>query len=460
VKKRICAFFLFTCLAGFAQAPTKDTAADTAALEAEFKTALANRIDTAKNAIGTLVGIVTPEGRRYIAYGLSRKGGSAQPGPDTMFEIGSITKVFTSLLLADMVERGEVKLDDPVTRYLPNGQIVPNRNGKHITLADLATHTSGLPRDAANLDLTQTNPYSTYGAPQLYAFLSTYQVPRDPGEKFEYSNLGASLLGHILTRRTGAAYEHLLRTRILTPLGMKDTTITLSASQIERLASGHDGTLETVPLWEADALVGAGSIRSTAKDMLTFAAAVLGLVDHPLKGAMARMLSVTRPGITSGMDQHLGWAETKQGVLFHNGRRGGFSSALAIRPGTRRAVIVLSNSVQSVDDLAFHGVLPEYRLRTFQPPRQEIAVSGAELQKYVGKYDFTPAVSIQISRAGARLFGQVTAQPRFELYAEQESKFFAKVVDAQFTFVKDDSGAVTAVVLHQNGAKQTARRSQ
>jgi hypothetical protein len=175
---------------------------------------------------------------------------------------------------------------------------------------------------------------------------------------------------------------------------------------------------------------------------------------------MARMLSVTRPGITSSMDQHLGWAQTRKGILFHNGRRGGFSSALAIRPDTQRAVVVLSNSVQSVDDIAFHGVLPEYRLRTFQPPRQEIALSEEELQKYVGKYVFTPAISIQITREGARLFGQVTGQPRFELYAERESKFFVKVVDAQFTFLKGDSGAVTAVTLHQNGVNQTARRAQ
>jgi hypothetical protein len=107
----------------------------------------------------------------------------------------------------------------------------------------------------------------------------------------------------------------------------------------------------------------------------------------------------------------------------------------------------------------FKASTPEYRLRTFQPPRQQIALSEGTLQKYVGKYDFTPAISIQITREGTRLLGQVTGQPRFELYAEQESKFFAKVVDAQFTFVMDDSGLVTALVLHQNGASQTARRA-
>jgi CubicO group peptidase (beta-lactamase class C family) len=131
------------------------------------------------------------------------------------------------LLLADMAERGEVKLDDPIGRYLPSGRPVPARNGRQITLADLATHMSGLPRDAGNLDLAQPNPFSTYGAPQLYQFLSAYQLPRDPGERFEYSKLGASLLGHVLTLHAGATYEQLLRTRILEPLGMNDTTITV-----------------------------------------------------------------------------------------------------------------------------------------------------------------------------------------------------------------------------------------
>ena len=264
MRRSSCALLSLFFLASVAEAQTNGSAADTVVLEAEIKTALANRIDTAKNAVGIVVGILTPEGRRYVAHGLSRKDASAQPGPDTVFEIGSITKVFTSLLLADMVERGELKLDDPVARYLPDGQTVPTRNGKHITLSDLATHTSGLPRDATNLDVSQANPYAAYGAPQLYAFLSTYQLPRDPGERFEYSNVGASLLGHVLTRRAGATYEHLLRTRILTPLGMKDTTITLSTDQRDRLANGHGGALETLPLWEADALIGAGSIRSTA----------------------------------------------------------------------------------------------------------------------------------------------------------------------------------------------------
>jgi CubicO group peptidase (beta-lactamase class C family) len=189
-----------------------------------LRAAMANRVEVARNGVGLIAGISTPEGRRYVTYGRTSRNGGGDPSPETMFELGSITKVFTSLLLADMVERGEVKLDGPVAMYLPKGVLVPGRNGKQITLADLATHSSGLPRDAANLNLTQANPFATYGPAQLYDFLAQYRLTRDPGEKFEYSNLGASLLGHALTLRAGKGYEELLRTRILEPLEMKDTT--------------------------------------------------------------------------------------------------------------------------------------------------------------------------------------------------------------------------------------------
>jgi serine-type D-Ala-D-Ala carboxypeptidase/endopeptidase len=451
IMKLISALLLFLCLSlnVFGQAPQINLD--------EINAALANRVDVAKNSVGIIVGIITPEGRRYLTQGLSSKENGVRPSPETIFEIGSITKVFTSLLLADMVERGELRLDDPVAKYLPTVS-VPNRGEKQMTLVDLATHTSGLPRDATNLDLNQLNPFATYGPDQLTEFLSGYKLTRDPGERFEYSNVGVSLLGYILTSRAGTSYEELLRSRILEPLGMKNTTVTLSTQQLERTAAGYDGALNPVSLWEVDKLVGAGSIRSTAADMLTFAAAQLGLIDNPLKPAMRRMLSITRSAATPSMDQHLGWAETRGGVLFSNGRRGGFTSALAIRPETGRAVIVLSNSTESVDDLAFHAVVPEYPLRRFDPPRTEIQVKDSVLESYVGVYEFAPGVSISVTRDKTRLFAQLTNQPRFELFAEQEAKFFVKVVNAQITFLKDPSGIVTGLVLHQNGANQPARK--
>lgn len=212
--KRACALVLTACCVGLAQ-------------HQDIKGALVNRIDTGRKAVGVVVGIVTPQGTQYIVHGLTRKDGDPVAA-GTIFEIGSITKIFTSLLLCDMVERGQLKWDDPISRYLAEGTKVPAPSGKEITLLDLATHTSGLPRDAGNLDPASADAHAAFGPPQLYHFLSTHQLSRDPGEKWEYSNVGAALLGHILTLRAGATYEQLLRSRILTPLRMTQTTITLS----------------------------------------------------------------------------------------------------------------------------------------------------------------------------------------------------------------------------------------
>jgi Beta-lactamase class C and other penicillin binding proteins len=161
---------------------------------------------------------------------------------DTIFEIGSATKVFTSLLLADAVKRGEVALTDPVAKYLPAEVKVPERAGRKITLVDLATHTSGLPSVPSNLaPKNPANPYAGYTVQQLYDFLSTYQLSRDIGAQYDYSNLGVGLLDNALSRRAGVDYETLVQTRITRPLGMKSTSIALSEEQKRRLASGHGG---------------------------------------------------------------------------------------------------------------------------------------------------------------------------------------------------------------------------
>lgn len=422
-----------------------------------LRAAMANRVDVAHNGMGLIAGISTSEGRRYVVYGRTSKTGEA-PRPDTIFEIGSITKVFTSLLLADMVERGEVKLDDPVAMYLPKGVAVPSHKGKTITLADLATHTSGLPRDADNLDLMQVNPFAGYGPAKLYDFLARWKLPRHPGEKFGYSNVGAMLLGHALTLRAGQSYEELLRTRVLKPLGMKDTTITLSPVQMKRMADGHDGALDRVPLWDVDALIGAGSIRSTAADMLTFAEAWMSAREHPLKAAMQRMLAVERPGSASSMKMHLGWAATANGMLFHSGRRGGFASAIALRPAAQTAAIVFSNTLEGVDDLAFHAVNPAVRMRQFPAARVPVTLPETSLDRYTGVYEFTPQLSMSVTREGNKVFGQVTGQPRFEMFAEREGHFFLRAVDAQIVFQTDADAVVSGLVLHQNGADQKARK--
>src|ERR1700687_3480262 len=262
----------------------------------EIREILVRRIDHQEQAAGIVVGIIEPNGRRVVAYGNLAKGDSRTLDGDTIFEIGSISKVFTSLALADMVNRKEVTLDDPAAKYLPEHVKMPERSGKSITLLDLSTHTSGLPRLPSNLKLKDPrNPYADYSVDDLYQFLSGYTLPRDPGSEFEYSNLGGGLLGHLLVHRAGTDYESLIGNRITRPLNMPDTGITLSSSMKQRMATGHTGMLAPTANWDLPTLAGAGALRSSANDMLTFLEAFLGYRESPLAPAMKAMLEVRRP---------------------------------------------------------------------------------------------------------------------------------------------------------------------
>src|SRR5262245_3221653 len=237
---------------------------------AEISEILVKRIVQQKQAVGIVVGVIEPTGRRVVAYGNLGHGDPRTVDGDTIFEIGSISKVFTSLVLADMVRRNEVSLDDPAAKYLPENVRMPERSGKSITLLDLSTHSSGLPPVPSNLKPKDPrNPYAGYSVDDLYQFLSSYTLPRDPGSEFEYSNLGAGLLGHLLAYRAGTDYENLIRVRITEPLGMPDTGITLSSSMKQRMATGHNSILASVLNWDLPTLAGAGALRSSANDMLT-----------------------------------------------------------------------------------------------------------------------------------------------------------------------------------------------
>ena len=306
-----------------------------------------------------VVGAIDPRGRRVVAHGKLEAGDPRQLDGDTLFEIGSVTKVFTALLLADMVARGEVALGDPVGKLLSAEVKVPERGGRAITLLDLATHTSALPRMPANFAPKDPwDPYADYSIAQLNDFLSTHALTRDIGTQYEYSNLGVGLLGLALARRAGMDYETLVRTRIAEPLAMASTRITLSPALQARLAVGHDGELTKVASWHlSEAFVGAGALRSSANDLLVFLAANLGYASTPLAPAMADMLKVRRPIGGGSHEMALGWHVLKRAnmeIVWHNGQTGGYHSYVGYDAKTRTGVVVLSNSSSDIDDIGMH----------------------------------------------------------------------------------------------------------
>jgi len=403
--------------------------------------------DSGKHGAGIVVGLLDANGKRRIVAA----------GVDTgaVFEIGSITKVFTASVLSDMVARREVKLDDPVANYLPRAVHMPVR-GRPISLLDLATQVSGLPRLPDNLaPRDPSNPYADYSVPQLYEFLSRYQLPRDPGASYEYSNLGMGLLGHTLALRARMSYEQLVTRRLLTPLGMRETAITLTPPLRARLAPGHDEAGNVVPNWDLPTLAGAGALRSTASDMLAFLAANVDTSATPIGRALRQThdprQATDNPNLKVGLAWHI-LSRPIGNIVWHNGGTGGYRTFIGFDPVRRIGVVVLSNFNRSVDDLGYHLLDESFPLEPRPQRHAEVAVDSLVLARYVGDYELAPTFHIVITREAMHLFLQATAQPRFPIFAESDSTFFLTVVDAQITFRPD------GLVLHQNGQHIPGRK--
>ena len=406
---------------------------------------------TAGRAHGLIIGVMTPNGGGYdVAAGDKRPGKAIDAS--TVFEIGSITKVFTGILLADMVGRGDVRLDQPVAELLPPNAKVPSRNGRVITLGDLSSQISGLPRLPDNLKPADpSNPYADYSVAQLYDFLGRYQLPRDPGSQYEYSNLGVGLLGHALTLKAGKSYETLVRERILAPLGMKHSGITLSPDMRAHMAEGHDPGGAVVPLWDLPTLAGAGALRSSLDDMMLFLAANR----VPSKDALGRAITLShqpRFKVNNALSLGLNWHISNfrgDTLLWHNGGTAGFRTLIAMNPRTGAGAVLLGNSGQDNEDIVRH-ILIGTPLATVVV-RKEMKLAPETLAAYVGTYRFAPQFAITITLENGGLVAQATDQPKFPIFAEGPDRFFLKVVDAQLEFAREASGAVSSVTLVQGG---------
>ena len=452
-------FFLLLLLAVPRIAPAQAFISDSA-----LKAIAQERVAT-KRTMGIVVAVME-KGKppRIQTAGVSGIAGVPLDG-NTVFEIGSITKAFTGSLLADMVARGEVKLDDPVAMYLPKSVKMPSRNGKQITLVDLATQSSGLPRLPNNMRPADfNNPYADYSVQQLYEFLSGYTLTRDPGERYEYSNLGVGLLGHVLALKAGKSYEQILRERILDPLGMNDTRIEITPSMKQRMGQGFDAQGTPTHTWDIPTLAGAGALKSTANDMLKFLAANLDSTSRPVGKALAFARAprhdADRPGNSIGLAWHIVDVYGTR-ATWHNGGTGGFRTFIGIDDVRHRGVIVLTNSINTPDDIGFHVLEPKVDLAAAPgqgKQRVEIAVEASKLEPLTGVNQLAPDFQLTVTREGSSLFAQATGQPKFPLFAEAETEFFLKVVDAQISFVKDTNGKISSLVLHQGGANIPGRR--
>jgi serine-type D-Ala-D-Ala carboxypeptidase/endopeptidase len=286
---------------------------------------------------GLAIGVVRKGERSVFTFGTAKT--------DSLFEIGSITKTFTGLALAQMIEQGKVKPETTVRELLPAG-IVKKPEGAEITLIDLTAQDSGLPRLPDNMTPADVNnPYVDYDAAKLYAFMGKHGVARPADAKFLYSNLGVGLLGHALSLRAGKPYAQLIKEEITDPLGMKDTVITLPPSQQSRFIQGYSADRRAVHSWELDALAGAGAIRSTAGDMVTYLEAQLHPEKAPARLRAAIVRSQTIQGDTPMGKIAFNWLQNaRNGDFLHDGGTAGFSSFAFFNPKEDFGAIVLVNT--------------------------------------------------------------------------------------------------------------------
>jgi len=322
-------------------------------LSDSVKKVIRENVDNGKHQ-ALFVGIVDGNNTDYYHYGNTAKD---EPAIDenTIFEIGSITKVFTTLLLADMVEKGEISLDDPIDKFLPEHVVTPSKNGKKITILDLATHTSGLPRFPDDFPIFDSDAMQEYDREKIYDYLSRVKIHREIGSQYEYSNIGISLLGHIISLQTGQPYEELVKTRISDKFEMENTCIKQCDKLRDQFARPHSFGNQVDELNLSEDMVGAGEIRSSGKDMLTFLSHAMGMKESSLKNSfeLAQTANHKIDDLLSvGLAWHITQNEDGRKIIWHNGGTNGFASIIGFDPESNQGVVVLTNSTIAVDDIA------------------------------------------------------------------------------------------------------------
>jgi len=340
-------------------------------LPAEIISNIEGRVDAKMNP-SIVVGVVEGNSSKAYVFG-ERAYGEGDADEHSIYEIGSISKVFTGIMLADQIVKGNMSADDPISSYLKNMKL-PTYEGKEITLGHLSDHTSSLPRMPGNYNPSDpTNPYADYTPELLYECLSTIELERPIGSEYAYSNLAQGLLGHILELHTGKSYETLLSEIITEPLGMAETRVAFSPLMKKNLAIGYSMGQKTSN-WDIATLTGAGAIRSSVHDMMIFLSANLGLIDTPLKDAIDLSHQMRHDKTGSG-GVALGWhiRNLKNGheVITHGGATGGYRAFAAIDKIDKKGVIVLTNSDNDADDIGRYLIGAEIELAA---PEYDVAI--------------------------------------------------------------------------------------
>jgi len=402
------------------------------------------------------VGLVAVQvANRGVAVASQGQAGEGKPlRDDALFEIGSITKTFTALLLADAVVRRHLAIDDPVEKALP-GVALRDTAGAPIRWVDLATQRSGLPRLPSNFAPKDPgDPYADYDEARLLEFLNTFKPTVARDTRWEYSNLGFGLLGYALGRAAGSSYPELLAERVLRPLGMSRSTLSLPGRPIAAWVDGHDAEKRRVPHWHLDVLAGAGGLVMPAADLARYAQAALTPDATPLGEAFALAQKRHAAGPSEINPIGLAWVRAPlngRTVLNHDGGTGGFSSSLWLDPQRQRAAAILANAMVEVNDLALHLLDESMPPKDLSLMRQVAVALGAEqLAPLAGVYAARPAFKLTLSVRDGQLWAQATGQSAFQLFAKSSRRFFARITPLEIEFA--EGSPPSSLTLFQGGA--------
>jgi CubicO group peptidase (beta-lactamase class C family) len=402
-----------------------------------------------------VVGYVDSDGVSFYQAGKTAKDGEFVD-ENTIYEIGSITKTVTGLLLQQEIDEGKVELEDSVEGFLPGVQL-PERNEKKILFRHLVTHTSGFPYMPSNFTCKDiSNPFEDYNEEDLYAFCKYYSLPRDPGAEYEYSNLGMGLVGHILSLLEKKSFEDLVQERICRPLSMTSTFIHVPEGKRHFLAKGHIGDKE-VPNWDLSVLAGAGALFSSVNDLSKYLMANMGMMNTILYSSMKKTHKELFPRTDRNYEKialcwHLG-QEGTPGTVWHNGGTGGYHSFIGFYPEKNIGVIVLTNSITNIDDIGRHVLDQRYKLR---PIDNGITLDPIVLKQYTGKYRHSSGLVFTINQKGDLLTAHLTGYPTVEIYPKTDKEFFLKIVTAEIFFHFGEDGEVVGLTFQQGGQRYEA----
>lgn len=396
-----------------------------------------------------VVGVL--EGGNQTVFG-GGECGKGKPDQDTIYEIGSVTKTFTGLLVADMVRRGKLNPEAPVAGLLPGLQL-PSFEGRAITIADLVTHSAALPPFLPNMKPADwKNPYKEYTGHQMLEGLKEVKLERKPGEKYQYSNVAYGLLGFLLAQKEGKSYPELVRERIFAPLKMGDASIG-NVRDLSRFARGRNADGLPEAPWDFQVMDAAGAIRSPVRDVMLWVAANMA----PGNDELGKSIVFAQKPLRTADDGQVayGWHVAKSGLIWHNGQTGGHHAFAGFRRDKKVGVVVLSGTATMVADQLGLAILAELTGEPFTAPplKVPVALDPKLAPGYAGRYKIAPDQELVVKWDGTRLTLQVPPQQPVGLYREKADAedFFFKVVDAGVTFHRNAAGKIEKLTLHQHG---------